>query len=91
MKKLIIIAAAAFFGIAASAQSGKFAHVNYDELVALSPAADSARVVLQKAQKDAMEELQMMQEEAQCSISSWVPLLSAWLCSISYPRWRVLA
>ena len=90
MKKLIIIAAAAFFGIAASAQSAKFAHVNYDELVALSPAADSARLVLQKAQKDAMEELQIMQEEAQNKYQQYQQKASTWTASVRESKEREL-
>ena len=90
MKKLIVIAAAAFIGIAASAQSVKFAHVNYDELVALSPAADSARVVLQKAQKDAMEELQMMQEEAQNKYQQYQQKASTWTASVRESKEREL-
>ena len=90
MKKLIVIAAAAFIGIAASAQSVKYAHVNYDELVALSPAADSARVVLQKAQKDAMEELQMMQEEAQNKYQQYQQKASTWTASVRESKEREL-
>ena len=41
MKKIILIVAAALVSLSASAQ--KFAHVNFNELVMLMPAADSMR------------------------------------------------
>ena len=46
MKKIALIAVAAIFTLSASAQSLKFAHVNYTELVQLMPEADKARAAM---------------------------------------------
>lgn len=91
MKKMILIAAVAFIGISASAQNAKFAHVNYEELVLLAPAADSARAVLQKAQKDAYDELQMMQEEAQNKYQQYQQNAANWTASVRESKERELS
>ncbi len=53
MKRFILIAAAAIACAAASAQTPKFAHVNFNELIQLMPEMDSARVQSDAAQKEA--------------------------------------
>lgn len=90
MKKIIIIAAAALFGITASAQSLKFAHVNYEELVMLSPATDSARTIIQRAQKDYNDELQIMQEEAQNKYQQYQQNAANWTASVRENKEREL-
>ena len=46
MKKIILAAAGALMSFAANAQEGKFAYVNFEELVMLMPEMDEARAVL---------------------------------------------
>ena len=60
MKRFILIAAAAIACAAASAQTPKFAHVNFNELIQLMPEMDAARVQSDAAQKEASETYQAM-------------------------------
>ena len=57
MKKIVLIAAMALFTLSASAQ-GKFAIVDFNELVMLMPEADAARTQIQAAQKEANDTYQ---------------------------------
>lgn len=91
MKKVILFAAAILFGVAASAQSAKFAHVNYEELVTLSPAADSARAVLQKAQKEYIDEINVMQEEFKNKYQQYQQKASTWTASVRETKEKELA
>lgn len=91
MKKVILFAAAVLFGVAASAQSAKFAHVNYNELVTLSPAADSARAVLQKAQKEYIDEIKVMQEELKNKYQQYQQKASTWTASVRETKEKELA
>ncbi len=63
MKKIILVAVAAVLTLSASAQSLKFAHVNYTELVQLTPDADAARAKLNALIKEIEETYQSMVEE----------------------------
>ena len=51
MKKIVLIAVAAFFTVAASAQNLKFAYVDFAELVQLMPEMDQARATLEENSK----------------------------------------
>ena len=62
MKKIILIAAAAILTISAGAQN-KFAHVNFSELVQLSPEADAARQTMNASSQEANETYAAMVEE----------------------------
>ena len=55
MKRIILIAVAACAALTASAQNLKFAHVNFNELVMLMPAADSARAQIAASQQEAQD------------------------------------
>ena len=59
MKKILLIAATALVAISAAAQP-KFAHVNFSELVQLSPEADKARATMAASSKEAQETYQAM-------------------------------
>ena len=66
MKRIIVmIAAAALAFTAASAQSYKFAHVNFQELVQLMPEMDSARVQIDEIQNRIQDFEQSVQQEMQ--------------------------
>lgn len=91
MKKIILMAAAVLFGVAASAQSAKFAHVNYEELVALCPAADSARDVIQKAQKEYIDEIKVMQEEFANKYQQYQQKASTWTASVRETKEKELS
>ena len=80
MKKILIVAVMALISVAASAQ--KFAHVNYGELVQLTPAADSARASLAAAQKEAEETLQSMMDEYQSKYQQYQQKVSTWTAAI---------
>lgn len=53
----------AFFGQKTLAQNIKFAHINSDELIQALPEFDSARVQLEKFQKELVNALELMQVE----------------------------
>jgi len=67
MKRIALIAVmviiAAFAGQNAGAQSLKFGHINKDELIQALPDFDSARVKLDKYQKELVNYLELMQVE----------------------------
>ncbi len=80
MKKIIMIAFMAALSFSAFAQ--KFAHVNYAELVQLSPEADKARAQLATSQKEAEEtytsmtvEFQKKYQEYEQKINNWTPAI----------------
>lgn len=82
MKKIILIAAAAMLTLSASAQTLKFAHVNYNELVMLQPAADSARAQLAVSQQEAQDTFRSMQDEFQTKYSQYQQKVSTWTPAI---------
>ena len=88
MKKILIVAATALISVAASAQ--KFAHVNYGELVQLTPAADSARASLAVAQKEAEETLQSMMDEFQSKYQQYQQKVSTWTAAIKESKEKEL-
>ena len=88
MKKILIVAVMALISVAASAQ--KFAHVNYGELVQLTPAADSARASLAAAQKEAEETLQSMMDEYQSKYQQYQQKVSTWTAAIKESKEKEL-
>ena len=82
MKKVILIAAAALMTLSASAQNLKFAHVNFNELVMLQPAADSARAQLAASQQDAQDTFKSMQDELQAKYSQYQQKANTWTPAI---------
>ena len=76
-KTLLIAAAAAFFSLAATAQT-KFAHVNFGELVQLMPEADSAMVQLEAANKEAQDTYASMVAEFQSKYEQFNEKQATW-------------
>ena len=92
MKKIIVvIAAAALAAVAANAQSYKFAHVNFQELVQLMPEMDSARVQLDAASKEAQETLQAMAQEFDNKYSQYEQKCAEWSAAIRQSKERELS
>lgn len=90
MKKIILFAAMALFALSASAQ-GKFAHVNFSELVQLMPEADSARAQMQAASKEADETYQSMVQEAQAKFNDYQQKQATWTPAIKESKERELS
>ncbi len=80
MKKLFIIALAAFATLSASAQT--FGRVNFSELVALMPEMDQAREVLAASQKEAEETYSAMVEEYQSKLNQYQQKQATWTAAI---------
>lgn len=78
MKKIFVIAAMALISVAATAQTPKFAHVNFNELIQLMPEMDSARVQSEAAQKEANETYQAMIEEFQSKYTQYEQKQASW-------------
>ena len=92
MKKIIVvIAAAALAAVAANAQSYKFAHVNFQELVQLMPEMDSARVQLDAASKEAQETLQAMAQEFDNKYGQYEQKSAEWSAAIRQSKERELS
>ena len=82
MKKIVLIAAAAFLTLAAYAQDLKFAYVDFTELVQLMPEADSARVQTEAATLEAKETYQAMVEEYQSKGQQFQQKQATWTPAI---------
>ena len=92
MKKIIVlIAAAAFTFTAASAQSYKFAHVNFQELVQLMPEMDSARVQMDAANQETQETYGAMVQEFQDKYSQYEQKSGEWSAAIRQSKERELS
>lgn len=78
MKKIILVAVAAVLTLSASAKSLKFAHVNYTELVQLTPDADAARAKLNAQSKEIDETYQSMVEEFNTKYSQYQQKAESW-------------
>lgn len=81
MKKILLIAASALVAISAAAQP-KFAHVNFSELVQLSPEADKARATMAASSKEAQETYQAMVDEFQTKYNQYEAKASTWTAAI---------
>ena len=77
MKKIVLFAAMALFTLTASAQV-KFAYVNFNELVMLTPEADAARTQMQAAQKEASDTYQSMVDEANAKFNEYQQKQATW-------------
>lgn len=82
MKKIVLIAAAALIAFSASAQTLKFAHVNFNELVMLMPEADSARTLMNASQQEAEDTYNSMVEEFQTKYQQYQQKSSTWTQAI---------
>ena len=91
MKKIALIAAAALLTLSASAQTLKFAHVNFSELVQLMPEADQARAAIAASTKEAEETYQSMVEEYQAKANAYQQKASTWTAAIKESKEKELS
>lgn len=75
---LLLVAAAFSAGAQTGAASLKFGHINSNELVALMPDMDSARVKMQAYQTDLEETLQGMEDEYTTKLTEYQRKESTW-------------
>ena len=86
MKKIALIAVAALFTVAASAQDLKFAYVDFTEVIQLMPEMDSARVQIDAASVEAQETYQAMVEEYQTKAQQYEQKQSTWTPAIAQSK-----
>ena len=89
MKKLFVLALAAFAGLSLQAQT--FGRVNVSELVALMPEMDQAREVIAASQKEAEETYSAMLEEFQSKYSQYQQKQATWTAAIKESKERELS
>ena len=89
MKKLFVLALAAFAGLSLQAQT--FGRVNFSELVALMPEMDHAREVIAASQKEAEETYSAMVEEFQSKYSQYQQKQATWTAAIKESKERELS
>ena len=82
MKKILLIAAMAVLSVAASAQSLKWAYVDFNELVMLMPEMDEARATMEENQKTNEEILVAMYEEYQTKMTQYQQKAESWTPAI---------
>ena len=82
MKKLFLIAAMAVMSVAASAQTLKWAYVDFNEIIMLMPEMDSARATLEENQKTNEEILMAMYEEYQTKAQQYQQKVESWTPAI---------
>lgn len=90
MKKILLAAAAALIAIASSAQTYKFAHVNYNELVMLMPEMDSVRAQLSASQKEAQEIYQSMVDEFNTKAQQYQDKNATWTPAVKESKEKEL-
>ena len=88
MKKLFVIALAAFATLTASAQT--FGRVNFNELVMLAPEMDTARETISASQKEAEETYAAMVEEYQGKLNQYQQKQATWTAAIRESKEREL-
>lgn len=89
MKRLFVLALAAFAGLSLQAQT--FGRVNFSELVALMPEMDQAREVIAASQKEAEETYSAMLEEFQSKYSQYQQKQATWTAAIKESKERELS
>ena len=88
MKKLFLIAAMAVMSVAAMAQNGKFAYVDFNEVIMLMPEMDEARATLEENQKTTEEILMAMYEEYQTKMQQYEQKQATWTPAIRESKER---
>ena len=88
MKKLIVIALAAFATLSVSAQ--QLGKVNFNELVMLMPEMDAARETMTASQKEAEETYSAMAEEFQNKYAQYQQKQATWTAAIREAKEREL-
>ena len=82
MTRILLIAAVALMSVAASAQSLKWAYVDFNELVMLMPEMDEARATMEENQKTNEEILVSMYEEYQTKMQQYQQKAETWTPAI---------
>ena len=82
MKRILLIAVVAFMSVAASAQSLKWAYVDFNEIVMLMPEMDEARATMEENQKTNEEILISMYEEYQTKMQQYQQKAESWTPAI---------
>ena len=91
MKKTVMIAAAFILACSAAfAQTQKFAHVNFNELIQLMPEMDSARVQIDAASKETQETYESMIMEFQSKYQQFNEKQSTWTPAVRDSKQREL-
>ena len=90
MKKITLIAVMALFTTVGFSQQ-KFAHVNFNELVMLSPEADAARTAIAASQKEAQDTFASMYEEYQTKVQQYQQKASTWTPAIKESKEKELS
>ena len=88
MKKLFVIALAAFATLSVSAQT--LGRVNFQELVMLMPEMDAARETMAASQKEAEETYSAMAEEFQSKYTQYQQRQATWTAAIREAKEREL-
>ena len=88
MRKILLIAAMVAMSVAASAQSLKWAYVDFNELVMLMPEMDEARATLDENQKTNEEILVAMYEEYQTKMQQYQQKAESWTPAIRESKER---
>ena len=93
MKNLIKLFAIAFFALmcsSASAQTFKFGHVNFQELIMLTPDYDSATVKFTTYQQSLEEDLLALQTELQTKLAAYEKNANTWTAALLEMKQREL-
>ena len=88
MRKILLIAAMVAMSVAASAQSLKWAYVDFNELVMLMPEMDEARATLDENQRTNEEILVAMYEEYQTKMQQYQEKAESWTPAIRESKER---
>ena len=88
MKKILLIAAMAVMSVAASAQTLKWAYVDFNEIIMLMPEMDEARATMEENQKTNEEILMAMYEEYQTKAQQYQQKAETWTPAIRESKER---
>ena len=91
MKKILVIAAAAFAALSAQAQNVLIGRVNTTELIQLAPEADAARATLNAQQKEAEDTYKAMAEEYQTKLTAYQQKQASWTPGIKETKEKELS
>lgn len=82
MKKIFILAVAVFMILPLSAQNLKFGHVNMQEIIFLMEDMDSARVTIEKYNKDINDTYNAMMQEYRVKMETYQQMSANWTASV---------
>ena len=96
MKRILMFASMALLSAGAFAQTSgalaqtKIAHVNFTEIVQLTPDADAARTTMKASQKEAEDTFQSMYEEYQTKMNQYQQKNATWTPAIKEAKEKEL-